>query len=113
MVDRNFRREGVDLIYYMDITFSQAALGDDININAFHGKEKIKIPAETQNGKIMKIRNKGFKNLNGWGKGDLLIAIKILTPTELSKKEKELFRELKKIEKAKQAGSDKENPLFN
>lgn len=111
--ERNYRREGVDLIYYMDITFSQAALGDDINIKAFHGKEKIKIPAETQNGKIMKIRNKGFKNLNGWGKGDLLIAIKILTPTELSKKEKELFRELKKIEKAKQAGSDKENPLFN
>ena len=111
--DRNFRRVGIDLIYDMVITFSQAALGDDININAFHGKEKIKITAETQNGKIMKIRSKGFKNLNGWGKGDLLIVIKILTPTELSKKEKELFRELKKIETAKQAGSEKKNPLYN
>ena len=109
--NENFRREGLDLIYNMEITFSQAALGEDISINAFHGKEKIKIPAEIQSGKIMKIRNKGFKNLNGWGKGDLLIVINVKTPTKLSKKEKELFRELKKIETAKNAGSEKKNPL--
>ncbi len=111
--DGNFIREGLDLIYNMKINFSQAALGDDISINAFHGKEKIKIPAETQSGKIMKIKSKGFKNLNGWGKGDLLIVTNVMTPTKLSKKEKELFRELEKIESSKQAGSGKKNPLFN
>ncbi len=111
--DKNFRREGVDLIYELEITFSQAALGDDIQIMAFHGKERIKIPAETQSGKIIKIRNKGFKNLNGWGKGDLLIVVKVLTPTGLSKKEKELFKELKKIEKSKKPDLQKDNPVYN
>ncbi len=109
----NFRREGINLIYDMEITFSQAALGDDVSIMAFHGKEKIKIPPETQNGRIIKIRNKGFKNLNGWGKGDLLILITILTPVGLSKKEKDLFKELKKLELMKKAGSEKKHSLFN
>jgi len=111
--DPNFRREGTDLIYDLNITFSQAALGDDIQIRAFHGKEKVRIPPETQSGKIIKIKSKGFKNLNGWGRGDLLIIINVLTPVELSKKEKDLFRELRKIETAKKAGSQEKNPLFN
>lgn len=96
--DDNFRREGNDLVYDLDITFSQAALGDEVKIKAFHGTEKIKIHPESQTGKIIRIKGKGFKNVNSWGKGDFLAILNVVTPTRLSTKEKELFRQLKKLE---------------
>jgi len=96
-----FKREGNDLIYTLDITFSQAALGDDIKIETFDGTEKIKIHPESQTGKIIRLKSKGFKNVNSWGKGDLLVILNVVTPTRLSKQEKELFRQLREIEKEK------------
>ncbi len=111
--NKSFRREGNNLIYNLNISFSQAVLGDDILINAFHGTEKIKIPPETENGKIIKIKNKGFRNLNGWGKGDLLIIVNITTPSNLSKREKELFKELRKLELEKTSSTGKKRTLFN
>jgi molecular chaperone DnaJ len=99
--DDRFKRDGNDLIYNLEITFAQAALGDDIKIDAFHGSEKVKIHPESQDGKIIRIKGKGFKNVNGWGKGDLLVILKVVTPTRLNRREKELFRELRKIEKQK------------
>ncbi|MCP5051697.1 MAG: molecular chaperone DnaJ, partial [bacterium] len=97
----HFRREENDLIYDLDITFAQGALGDDVKIETFYGIEKIKIHPESQDGKITRIKGKGFKNVNGWGKGDFLVILHVVTPTRLTKKEKELFRELRKIEKQK------------
>jgi len=96
-----FNREGNDLIFELEIAFAQAALGDEIKIETFYGVEKIKIDPESQNGKIIKVKGKGFKNVNGWGKGDLLIILKILTPVKLTRKEKELFKQLRSIEKQK------------
>ena len=93
-----FKREGNDLIYTLDITFAQAALGDDIKIETFDGTEKIKIHPESQTGKIIRLKGKGFKNVNSWGKGDLLVILNVVTPTRLGKREKELFRELREIE---------------
>jgi len=110
--DKHFRREGADLIYDLEISYSQAALGDDIQIKAFHGKEKIKIPSETQTGKIIRIRNKGFRNVNGWGKGDLLVVVHVVTPRDLTKKEKELFKELRKLEQSGKSGTGRDNPLY-
>jgi molecular chaperone DnaJ len=104
--DDHFKRDGNDLIYYLDITFAQAALGDEVKINAFHGSEKIKIHPESQNGKIIRIKGKGFKNVSGWGKGDFLVILNVITPTRLTRKEKELFRELRKIEKQKEGDAD-------
>jgi molecular chaperone DnaJ len=96
--DDRFKREGNDLIYRLDITFAQAALGDEIKIDTFYGNEKIKIHPESQNGKIIRIKGKGFKNVNGWGKGDFLVVLNVVTPTRLNRKEKELFRKLREIE---------------
>ncbi len=97
-----FEREGNDLIYKLDLTFAQAALGDEIKIETFYGKEKIKIPPETQTGKTFRIKGKGFKNPNSsWEKGDFLVVVSVVTPVKLSKREKQLFRELREIEQSK------------
>ena len=106
--DPVFRREGIDLIRDLNITFSQAVLGDEITTESFAGKEKIKIQPGTLDGNIIKTKGKGFKNLNGWGKGDLLILLHLITPVNLSKTEKKLFKELRELEKQK-AASLKEN----
>jgi molecular chaperone DnaJ len=99
--DDLFKRENNDLIYRLDISFAQAALGDTIKIETFSGSEKIKIHPESQNGKTIRIKSKGFRNVNGWGKGDLLVILNVITPTQLNKKEKELFRNLRELEKEK------------
>ncbi|MEN8154778.1 MAG: molecular chaperone DnaJ [Acidobacteriota bacterium] len=111
--DQNFRREGNDLISDLKITFSQAVLGDDITTRSFAGKDKIKIQPGTNDGKVISIKGKGFKNLNGWGKGDLLIIIHLDTPVNLSKREKDLFKELREIEKQKNYSSEKKKSIFN
>lgn len=108
--DDRFKRQDNDLIYNLDITFAQAALGDTVKIDSFGGMEKIKIHPESQNGKTVRIKGKGFKNVNGWGKGDLLVILNVVTPTRLTKKEKELFRQMREIEKQK-AGDEHETVL--
>ena len=112
--DDKFKREGNNLIYELNINFSQAALGDEVKIKTFYGTEKIKVPSETQNEKIVKIKGKGFKNINGWGKGDLLVIIKVVTPTNISRREKEIYKELREIEnkKSKNFSTESKN-IFN
>lgn len=110
--DNKYKRDGSDLIYELDITFAQAALGDEIKIDTFWGHEKIKVHPESQNRKILRIKGKGFKNLNGWGKGDFIVILNVITPTNLSKKEKELFRQLREIEQEKYKEPVKESSRF-
>jgi molecular chaperone DnaJ len=109
--DDKFKRQDNDLIYRLDITFAQAAMGDNIKIKTFYGSEKIKIHPESQNGKIIRIKGKGFKNVNGWGKGDLLVILNVVTPTRISKEEKELFRQLREIERRK--SGDEHETVFH
>ncbi len=104
-----FRRDEHDLIFDLEISFSQAVLGDELKINTFTGTEKIKIPKETQTGTVLKINNKGFSKVNGWGKGDLLIIITVETPVKISRREKELYKELLEIEKK---GDNSKNTFF-
>lgn len=110
--DKIFKRTDNDLIYELNISFSQAALGDEVKIKTFYGSEKIKIPSETQNGKVIRFKSKGFKNVNGWGKGDLLVIIKIHTPQKLTANEKKLFKELREIEQKKRASTSEKKGLF-
>ncbi|MCP5107758.1 MAG: molecular chaperone DnaJ, partial [bacterium] len=110
----NFTREDNDLIYELEITFAQAALGDTVKIETFHGAEKIKIPPESQHGKVTRLKGKGFKNVNGWGKGDLLVILKVVTPTHITRKERELFRQLRDIEKQRSGtAAGESNSLYN
>lgn len=109
--DERFIRQNNDLIHELNISFTQAALGDDVKITTFYGIEKIKISPEIQNGTVIKVKGKGFKNVKGWGKGDFLIVIRVVTPRNLTKKEKELFKELQKIEQKKDNSKPKEKEL--
>ena len=92
-----FQRRGDNLIASIPITYSQAVLGDKIEIVDLEGNIlSEKIPSGTESGKIIRIRGKGIPHFSGYGKGDLYIELRIDTPKNISKKQKELLKELQK-----------------
>lgn len=90
-----FNRKGDDVYYRLGINFSQAALGDKIEIPTLRGKIKLKIPAGIQSGKIIKLKDKGISRLQGYGHGDMFVVIQVKTPEKLSKKQKEVIEKLR------------------
>ncbi len=94
-----FKRQNNDIFIEIPITFTQAALGDQIEVPTLWKSEKLKIPAGTQSGKEFILKGKGVKNPKGIGKGDQHVIIRVTTPTNLSKEEMELFRQLDNVEK--------------
>jgi molecular chaperone DnaJ len=93
-----FTRHGDDVVYELDISFIDAALGADVVVPTLKGKAKLKIEQGTQSGRILKMKDKGIKHLNGYGRGDQLVKINVYTPTKLSSKEKQVLKELLKSE---------------
>ena len=89
-----FERDGDDLHCVMPISFPQAALGTELQIETLEGPATIKIPEGTQNGRQFKLRSKGVPHLNEHGKGDLIVEIRVATPSRLTKAQKELLRQL-------------------
>lgn len=92
--DFRFERQGFDLKSRAEISFSQAALGDKIEIETIDGKVKLKIPEGTQSGKVFLIKGKGVPHLQGRGRGDQLVEVIVKTPAGLSRKQKDLLRDL-------------------
>ena len=93
--DARFRREGNNIISEKEITFSQAALGDVVPVETVYGETKIKIPAGTQPGDLLRIKGKGIRGDGYFNKGDHLVKMKVLVPTKLDKEQKELIERLK------------------
>ena len=92
-----FIREGDNLIIEKEISFSQASLGDEVDIPTLEGKPIIlKVPAGTESGKVLRIIKKGIPNFSGWGIGDLYVKLNIQIPKKLNRKQKELLEKLKK-----------------
>ncbi len=89
------KRDGNNIIYDLYISFVDAALGTNLEVPTIDGKVKIKIDAGTQSGKILRLRGKGVKDINGYGKGDQLIHVNIWTPKALSKEERETLEALR------------------
>ena len=89
-----FEREGKDLYCSVPISFSQAALGDEIMIPTLDGEYKLKIPEGTQSGTMLRVRGKGVPSIRGGGKGDLHVQVRVLTPSKLNKRQRELLAEL-------------------
>ncbi len=90
-----FRRDGDDIIYELPVNFAQAALGTEIEVPTIEGKEiKLKIPAGSQTGKVFRLKNKGVPHLHRRGHGDQLVTLLAVTPDSLTKKQRQLFREL-------------------
>lgn len=92
-----FERDGDDIYYELNLTFPQAALGDEIEVPTVHGKVKLKIPAGTQSGAQFRIKDKGVKNVHGYGMGHQYVIVKVVTPTKLTEKQKQLLREFAEI----------------
>lgn len=90
-----FERQGQDLIAEIPISYTQAALGDEIDVPTVGGeKGSIHVPEGTQTGTVFRLRGMGMPDVGGRGKGDLHIAVKVDVPTRLSDEEKKLLRQL-------------------
>jgi molecular chaperone DnaJ len=92
-----FERNGDDIYCEMPVTFAQAALGDEIEVPTLHGKVKLKVPAGTQTGTRFRLKGKGVPNVRGYGTGDQHVQVKVVTPTKLTDRQKQLLREFADI----------------
>ncbi|WP_028399253.1 molecular chaperone DnaJ [Ectobacillus panaciterrae] len=88
-----FERNGDDVLCEMPLTFAQAALGDEVEVPTVHGKVKLKIPAGTQTGKQFRLKGKGAPNVRGYGQGDQYVIVRVVTPANLTARQKELLEE--------------------
>lgn len=92
-----FERKGDDLYVSLPISFSQAALGDEVEAPTLEGKKiLLKVPEGTESGKVLRISGKGVPHFSGLGRGNLYVELVLKTPKKLTKKQKELLEELKK-----------------
>ncbi len=96
--DPRFTREGSDLVHDLAVTFSQAALGVELEVPTVTGSEKVKVPAGVQSGNVITLRGKGLPHLGGGGRGDQHVRVHVWTPTQLTAEQEELFRRLAELE---------------
>lgn len=95
--DRKFARQGYDIISEIEISFPQAALGDEISVETIEKPVKIRIPPGTQPETLIRLAGRGVKRLRGSGHGDHYVRIKIVIPQKLTRQQKELLEELKNV----------------
>ena len=89
-----FARQGDDVVCQIPITFSQAALGTELEVPTLKNKAKVTIPAGTQSGQVLRLRGLGFKRLRESGEGDQIVQVIVETPKRMNQRQEELFREL-------------------
>jgi molecular chaperone DnaJ len=90
-------RRGIELYHELPVTYPQAALGTTLTVPTVEGSEEVEIPAGTQSGDEIRLRGKGVPRLRGAGRGDLHVVVNVVVPSKLSKRERELLRELDEI----------------
>ncbi|MBC6401536.1 MAG: molecular chaperone DnaJ [Ekhidna sp.] len=93
--DEILKRDGNNVIYDLYVSFIDAALGQSIEVPTIDGKVKIKIDPGTQSGKILRLRGKGIKSIEGYGQGDQLVHVNVWTPKKLTGQEKETLEMLR------------------
>jgi molecular chaperone DnaJ len=93
-----FHRKGSDLILEMPISYTQAALGGEIDVPTLQGREKLKIVRGTQSGEVFKLAGKGMPNPQNGHRGDLLVQTFIETPKKMSAEQEQLLRQLAELE---------------
>lgn len=93
-----FLREGTDIFSEIDLTIPQIVLGDVIEVKTVSGLVKLKIPSGTEPGSLIRIKDKGMPRLQGTGRGDHYVRVKLAVPQKLSGEEKELYEELAKLQ---------------
>jgi molecular chaperone DnaJ len=93
-----FERQGSNLYSAVPISFGQAALGAEISIQSLENQQQLKIPAGTQTGTVFRLKGQGMPVLGGRGRGDLFVAVTVVTPTTLSREQRKLLEQLSEIE---------------
>ncbi len=93
-----FERQGANLYSAAPVTFAQAALGAEIKVKTLDGEEALKVPAGTQTGTVFRLKSHGMPALGGRGKGDLFVAVTLITPKTLTKEQRKLLEQLAEIE---------------
>tara|TARA_B100001063_G_scaffold150370_1_gene140312 strand:+ start:325 stop:705 length:381 start_codon:yes stop_codon:yes gene_type:complete len=94
-----FERDGRNLHCEIPISFADASLGGELEVPTLDGKVKVKIPSETQTGKLFRLRGKGVTSIRGGGAGDLLCRVVVETPVNLTARQKEILAEFQGIQK--------------
>ena len=92
-----YERRGSDLVLEVPVTYAEAALGATVEIPTPEGRVALKVPAGSQDGKLLKVKGRGAPKLKGGGKGDLLARLRVAVPTKLSKAEREAIENLQKV----------------
>jgi DnaJ-class molecular chaperone len=99
--DSRFKRENYDIVVDKEISITQAILGDVVEVPTIDGPIKIKIQTGTQSGTMVRLREKGVPHVRGSGRGDEYVRIKILIPSKISSKQKELLQQFEEESKKK------------
>lgn len=109
----SFERQDSNLYHNVFITFAQAAMGDTIEIPTLSGKVKVKIESGTPSGKVLRLKGKGLPDVNGYGRGDLLVSVNVWVPKNLSREEKEMLTKLDKSPNFQPSPSKHERGFFD
>jgi molecular chaperone DnaJ len=97
--DPRFVRDGSELILELPITFSQAALGDEVEVPTIEGTARVTIPEGVQSGDMLRLKGLGLPELNGHIRGDQLVRVLVWTPDDLSEDQEEALRRLREVER--------------
>jgi molecular chaperone DnaJ len=111
--DDLFKREENNIHYNLYISFIDAAVGGEATVPTIEEKVKVKIPAGTQSGKVLRLRGKGIRDINGYGKGDQLIHVHVWTPQQLTKEEHEMLASFRGAPNFEPNPSKKERSFFD
>lgn len=90
----DFERQGNNLVHNLGISVTTAILGGDAEVPTIDGRVRITIEPGTQSGKVMRLRGKGLPDVNGRGRGDIIVVVDVVIPTTLTKEERKLVEEL-------------------
>jgi molecular chaperone DnaJ len=94
-----FKRQGTDIIYDLPVSFAEAALGAEVEVPTLDGKEMVKVPSGTQNGRSFRLKGKGVPIVHSSTRGDELVIVKVVVPQTLTGRQKELLKEFGDIER--------------
>ena len=109
----SLKREGINIIYDLHVSFVDATLGASVEVPTIDGKARIKLEPGTQGGKILRLKGKGIPEVNSYHKGDQLIQINIWTPKILNNEERELLETLKESQNFKPNPGKNEKSFFD
>ncbi|MEK6615600.1 MAG: DnaJ C-terminal domain-containing protein, partial [Bacteroidota bacterium] len=108
----HFMREGNNIFYEHHLNFVDAAIGTSVEVPTLEGKVKVKIDSGTQPGKILRLKGKVIPDVNGYGRGDLLVSINVWTPQHLSSEEKKILENFRESENFKPHPDKRDKSFF-